>query len=87
VRYLNWDGSQWNWNYNWLDDGWNDGRPAALARNSFHFPVSNYSNGVLFWKAGHSTPRAFCHFGYVRGSFIILAKKPPIPYTVYTHLN
>jgi hypothetical protein len=32
VRCLYWDGSQWDWHYNWLDDGWNDGRPAALAR-------------------------------------------------------
>ena len=24
VRYLYWNGNRWNWNYNWLDNDWND---------------------------------------------------------------
>lgn len=31
VRYLNWNGSQWNWNYNWLDNDFDADNPAALA--------------------------------------------------------
>jgi hypothetical protein len=31
VRYLNWHGSKWNWNYNWLDNDFNSDNPAALA--------------------------------------------------------
>lgn len=30
VRYLYWDVSRWSWYYNWLDDDWNSGNPAAL---------------------------------------------------------
>jgi hypothetical protein len=31
VRYLYWSGSEWNWDYNWLDDDFNSDNPAALA--------------------------------------------------------
>ena len=31
VRYLNWDGSSWNWNYNWVDNDWNANNPCAVA--------------------------------------------------------
>jgi len=37
VRYLNWNGGQWNWNYNWIENSFNDSGPAAVARNSLHF--------------------------------------------------
>jgi hypothetical protein len=30
VRYLYWNGDRWNWNYNWLDNDWNDNNPAAV---------------------------------------------------------
>ena len=31
VRYLYWDGSEWNWDYDrWLDCRWNDSHPAAF---------------------------------------------------------
>ena len=31
VRYLDWFGSKWNWDYDWLDNDFNSGNPAALA--------------------------------------------------------
>ena len=31
VRYLDWLGSQWFWNYHWLDNAFNSVNPAALA--------------------------------------------------------
>jgi hypothetical protein len=31
VRCLFWYGSRWGWSYDWLDDGFNSGGPAALA--------------------------------------------------------
>ncbi len=31
VRYLIWNGSEWDWSYDWLDDDFNSGDPAALA--------------------------------------------------------
>ncbi len=31
VRYLYWNGDRWNWNYNYLDNDWNDNNPAACA--------------------------------------------------------
>jgi len=30
VRYLNSYGSSWDWDYDWLDGDWGDGRPAAV---------------------------------------------------------
>ena len=30
VRFLGWLGSRWDWNYRWLDVGWDDSNPAAL---------------------------------------------------------
>jgi hypothetical protein len=24
APYLNWNDGKWNWNYNWLDNDWND---------------------------------------------------------------
>jgi hypothetical protein len=35
VRYLNWNGDQWNWNFNCLDNDWNDNNPAAVSANRF----------------------------------------------------
>jgi hypothetical protein len=29
VRYLYWNGDEWCWNYNWLDNDWNGNNPAA----------------------------------------------------------
>ncbi len=31
VRYLDWNGDRWNWNYNWLDNEWNANNPAAVS--------------------------------------------------------
>jgi hypothetical protein len=31
VRYLYWNGDRWVWNYNWLDNDWNDNNPAAVS--------------------------------------------------------
>lgn len=30
VRCLYWRGSGWGWGYGWLDDGWDEGSPAAV---------------------------------------------------------
>lgn len=35
VRYLNWNGKQWNWNYNRLDNDWNSNNPAAVLATFF----------------------------------------------------
>jgi len=35
VRYLNWDGDQWNWNYNWIDNDFNSDGPAVLRATFF----------------------------------------------------
>jgi len=47
VRYLNWNGDAWNWNYNWLDNDWNDDNPAALLEILFISPLL-FLGGVLF---------------------------------------
>lgn len=48
VRYLNWNGSKWNWNCNWLDNNFNSDNPAALATLLIS-PLS-FDGGVLFYK-------------------------------------
>jgi hypothetical protein len=35
VRYLYWNDGAWNWNYNWLDNDWNDQNPAAMLATLF----------------------------------------------------
>lgn len=35
VRYLNWNGDKWNWNYNWLDNDFNDNNPAVVSEALF----------------------------------------------------
>ena len=47
VRYLNWDGGRWNWNFNWLDNDWNDNNPALVDATLF---ISHpASAGLSFW--------------------------------------
>lgn len=31
VRYLYWDDGRWDWNYYWLDSGWNSCSPAVVS--------------------------------------------------------
>lgn len=38
VRYLYWNGDEWNWNYNWLDNDWNSNNPAAVRAILFMSP-------------------------------------------------
>lgn len=38
VRYLNWNGSQWNWSNNWLDNDFNGNNPAVLSATLFISP-------------------------------------------------
>lgn len=35
VRYLNWNGGRWDWNYNWLDNDFKDNNPAAVSATLF----------------------------------------------------
>jgi hypothetical protein len=30
VRCLCWGGGRWDWGYDWLGGGWDDGNPAAV---------------------------------------------------------
>ena len=48
VLYLIWNGNEWNWNYNWLDNDWNaDNLSAGVA--TLLFPSFFYGRGwVLF---------------------------------------
>jgi hypothetical protein len=36
VRYLNWNGDRWDWNYNWLDNDWNENNPSAVSATFNH---------------------------------------------------
>jgi hypothetical protein len=62
VRYLNWDGDRWNWNYNWLDNDWNDDNPAALLANIF-VPLPLFFIGrVLFYDLSAPTAQHAADF-------------------------
>jgi len=39
VLYLYYNGSQWDWNYNWLDNNWNDNNPSAVLASFFIYPL------------------------------------------------
>ena len=61
VRYLNWNGNRWNWNYNWLDNDWNDSNPAALLATFFiSLPAACWESFV--YEVAHSNRRAFGQF-------------------------
>jgi hypothetical protein len=66
VRYLNWNGSKWNWNYNWLDNDFNSDNPAALA--TLLISPLLIGRGVLFCQLAVPTaqhPADFINlFGY-----------------------
>ena len=47
VKYLYWNGSRWNWNYNWLDNDWNSNNPAASLANLIVLPL-HFEAGVSF---------------------------------------
>jgi hypothetical protein len=75
VRYLNWDGKQWNWNYNWLDNDFNGNNPAALLATHFISPLANLQRSfvlVLFCQAIHQAffqvhsffPKGLCIYYY-----------------------
>jgi len=49
VRYLIWDGRQWNRNYNWLNNDWNEHNPSASLATFFVSPLS-FGSGVLLCK-------------------------------------
>ena len=38
VRYLYWNEGKWNWNYNWLDNQWDDQNPSAVSASLFIAP-------------------------------------------------
>ena len=40
VRYLYWNGDRWNWNYNWLDNDFDQSNPALLANLFISPPTS-----------------------------------------------
>lgn len=42
VRYLYWNDGQWNWNYNWLDNEWDDQNPAAVSASLFIAPLDAF---------------------------------------------
>lgn len=48
VRYLYWNDGQWNWNYNWLDNDFDDQYPAAISASLFRTTPLLLSRGVLF---------------------------------------
>jgi len=47
VRYLYWNGERWNWNYNWLDNDWSGGNPAAVPANRFVSLLTFYVRRVF----------------------------------------
>ena len=46
VRYLYWNGSQWDWNANWLDNHWDETNP-ALVRASHKFLPRNWRGSFV----------------------------------------
>lgn len=49
VRYLKWNGDQWNWNDNWLDNDFNSDNPAIVRATLFiSLPVFYWESFILF---------------------------------------
>ena len=64
VRYLYWNGTRWNWNYNWLDNDWNDNNPALVPEILFILPLlfrRKFSFLVQFSLVVHTSHLYLCH--------------------------
>ena len=48
VLYLYWNDGKWRWNYNWLDNDWNDYNPSAVCPPVSSF-LSRFCGRVLFY--------------------------------------
>ncbi len=47
VRYLYWNGGNWQADNNWLDNDWDSNNPAAVSATFFTFTLL-FARGVLF---------------------------------------
>jgi hypothetical protein len=61
VRYLNWNG-EWDWNYNWLDNDFNDNNPAVLLASLFLSLASFICRESFSLRVVHSILPAFYQF-------------------------
>lgn len=61
VRYLHWNGDEWDWNDNWLDNQWDDDNPAVL-RNYFHFSPENLGEFFNNWPRQPPSILLILHF-------------------------
>ena len=48
VRYLNWDGTRWYRDYDWLENDWNGNKPSASLANLFVSSSSIHWLGEVF---------------------------------------
>jgi hypothetical protein len=58
VRYLYWNDGKWNWNYNWLDNKWDDQNLAAVSASPFIAPP-RFPQGSFVLRAVRAIRRAF----------------------------
>ena len=62
VRYLYWNDGAWNWNYNYLDNDWNDQNPSAILATLFiSLPQYCWESFVFAetWSTVHANHQAF----------------------------
>jgi hypothetical protein len=59
VRYLYWDGAEWDWHSDWLVSLWFDNNPAVLSAASFLISLSALGRESFVSEAARATHRAF----------------------------
>lgn len=62
VLYLFWNDGKWNWNYNWLDNEWNDNNPSAVVPATLFISLSLFSGRVLFRELSVPTAEHLTYF-------------------------
>lgn len=64
VRYLYWNDTRWNWNYNWLNNDWNDNNPALVPEIIFVLPLTfgrKFYYLIFLVSFFHTSRQDFCH--------------------------
>lgn len=59
VRYLNWNGDRWDWNYNWLDNDWNESNPSAVSATFNHSSAREVEVFLFLTSSLSSSSRPF----------------------------
>jgi len=82
VRCLYFNDGEWRWDYNWLDNDWNDNNPAVLLATLFISPLIYWRSFVLARLNYHSILPTFFQFRLIFQKFGCICYYPKILFPI-----